>query len=219
MNPIAYGRELAKAVAVALVAGAVGVGAGFGLAEVRGNDDTTPSAAAQTAKPTAGQGLPSTSTSPPAPAASPPAAAAPTTSPGSSSDPVRPGTAAPASGELDITVISARLKAAVTPDGQTRQRARLSIRVRIENESDMPSSDTRPLLVVGEEEVRVDINAAGAAGALLKPVPTGETVRGLLRFETAGAVTERLQSTRRAMLTVAGEQVPVRVQVVPSTGG
>ena len=122
-------------------------------------------------------------------------------------------TTASAAGSLPrVAILSAVLHPAAGLSGQARQRARLSVGVNVTNRSDRTITLRRPELVAGAT-VRVDPNAAAAAAGLLRPIAARSSARGVLRFETAGAVTERLTSTQRATLRIGNRTVALRIRI------
>ncbi|MEJ7797224.1 MAG: hypothetical protein WKF42_01900 [Solirubrobacteraceae bacterium] len=125
------------------------------------------------------------------------------------------GTAADREG-FQASVLRAVLQPAVTPSGIRRRRARLTMSVRVTNTSTRNSSEQRqgvsaPLLIVDSGRLESDPAAAAQAGGLLEPVPAGTTVSGVLRFETAEAVTEELIEQRRGTLRIAGQRLSFEV--------
>lgn len=115
-----------------------------------------------------------------------------------------PSSAAPTP---SIRVQSATLVPAETPSGQQRQRARLTVNVRVVNRGTEPLDIRRRFVIVGEDRVSADPQADDAAGALLEPIAGGETVTGELRFETAGAVTQSLIDRNPARLRIAERSI------------
>ncbi|HEV2776917.1 MAG TPA: hypothetical protein VGV90_15090 [Solirubrobacteraceae bacterium] len=111
-------------------------------------------------------------------------------------------------------LLEAVLVRAATASGQRRRRARVQITVRLRNPRGRPSAATAaPVLLVAGRRVRSDPAAAWRAAALLKPVPSNTTVSGVLRFETAGDVTDRLVEDRRARLRIAGLTLPLPLKL------
>lgn len=99
---------------------------------------------------------------------------------------------------------------ATKPSGIRRRRARVAVTVRLRNTRGRPTVATAPpVLLVAGRTVRPDPAAAWRASRLLKPVPSHSAVTGVLRFETAGDVTERLVEQRRAQLRIAGVTLPL----------
>lgn len=128
-----------------------------------------------------------------------------------------PVTAAPtateAAGATEPTaeVLSTELLEAETASGQARDRARLSVRVRLSNDTNEPLTTDRPVLVVDAGETEADPAADIFAGNLLEEIGPGDSVTGILRFETAGAVTAELRDAGEAELEIAGLTVPVQL--------
>ena len=76
-----------------------------------------------------------------------------------------------------------------------------------------------PALLVGASWVRVDPAARARARGLLKAVPAHQTASGVLRFETAGSVTDRLVRTRRAELRIAGRTLNIMLRAPSNARG
>lgn len=122
-----------------------------------------------------------------------------------------------ADGPDGAEVLKAVLQPATTASGRRRQRARVEVTVSLRNLSGRPRPATaRPTLIVGDDRVRADSAAADVAGGLLKAVPALTSVTGVLRFETAGAATERLTDLRRARLRIAGRTLPLKLALTPA---
>ncbi|MDX6689298.1 MAG: hypothetical protein QOG15_755 [Solirubrobacteraceae bacterium] len=111
-----------------------------------------------------------------------------------------------------VQVISAVLQRAHTARGRSRDRARLSVHVRVTNHGTSHLRDVNPALI-SVELVRPDPRARDTTGSLLRPIAPGETAGGRLRFETAGAVTRQLTSTLRARLRIAGRTFATGVEI------
>ena len=194
---------LAKFLAVIVGGTAVGAGIGIALSALSGNGGNestaspraiaTPSAEARTPTPTSTARTPT------------PTSAARTPTP--------TGTAVPAGEGLGLRVESARLISASTASGRARQRARLVVRVRLSNRSDVRLPAQNPLLLNGAGTVRVDPFAADAAGPLLRPLAAGMSAVGELRYETAGELTQRLTDQRRARLRFGSEVISVKLDI------
>ena len=122
-----------------------------------------------------------------------------------------------ADGPDGAEALKAVLQPAATPSGKRRQRARVEVTVSLRNLSGRPRPATaEPALLVGADRVHVDSAAADAAGGILKEVPALTSVTGVLRFETAGAVTERLTSRRRARLRISGQTLALKLSIAPA---
>lgn len=113
----------------------------------------------------------------------------------------------------EIEVLASDLLEAQTASGRARQRARVSVRVRLVNTTDDELTVERPELVVSSGRTPADPAADLFTGTLLDPVAPGDRATGLLRFETAGAVTEQIAEEGQARLEIAGESVLVRFTV------
>ena len=182
---------LTRLVVLAAVAAIVGGALGAGLATLRNapeplRDGGTPAAGGTPA-------TPSTLTS--------------TSSASTSAESVAGG-----SRPARIAILSTVLHPAAGLRGQQRRRARLSVGVRVTNRGDRTITVGSPVLVAGGR-VQVDRNATAAAADLLLPIPAGSSARGVLRFETAGAITDHLTSTQRASLQIRGRTVALRVRI------
>ena len=106
-----------------------------------------------------------------------------------------------------MRVHGAVLRAASSPSGIRRQRARLAVRVRAENTGTTTVTLARPALTAGGITIKTDPQA-DTPGTNFGPLAAGETQTVTLRFETAGAQTAALTSERRGRLRIAGRTVP-----------
>jgi len=177
----------AKVVATVVIAAAVGVGAGRGIAEVAGGS--------------ASAGLPADPATDTAAQPQPPA------------DDDAPRDAEPAVG---VMVTFAALRPAASAAGRARDRARLRVGLRVRNGSDRSVTIDPPRIQVGEDTVRADLNAAeDLAGNVLEPLSPGSSAKGELRFETAGETTLELMEGRSTTLRIAGRKIEVRYEVGP----
>ncbi len=180
---------LAKFLVVIAIAGGAGVAIGAGLSELSGRDDAiTP----------AGSSAPTS----PTPAANGPVA------PRSSSTPAAPTSAARAR----VLVFDSVLHPAGTTAGQRRQRARLTVRVRVENRANADVTPARPSLLVGRTSTETDPGADGP-GTQLGTIRPGQSASATLRFEVGGAVTTQLTTERRAVVRVAGRSHPISIKL------
>lgn len=170
-----------------VIAAAVGLGAGRGIAEVAGGS--------------ASAGLPADLATDTAAQPQPPA------------DDDAPRDAEPAVG---VEVTFAGLRPAATAAGRARDRARLRVGLRVRNRSDRSVTIDPPRIQVGEDTVRADLNAADdLAGNVLEPLSPGSSAKGELRFETAGETTLELMEGRSTTLSIAGRKIEVRYKVGP----
>lgn len=200
MNPDARSllRGLAKFVAVVAASVLAGVALGLGLSEVSGDD-----------------GTPIASLNPPGTATGTTAAA---DASGESRAKATAGTSGPA-GASDAKgaakpryrVLSATIEPATSASGMQRRRARVTVRLRATAGSEPLTLDT-PTLVAGNERQPVDPNAADAAGALLKEIPAGDSATGELRFETAGALTQRMTTFKAPRLIVGPTSLRLQIK-------
>jgi len=192
MTPDAMIRALLKFVAVVVAAGAVGAGVGIGLAALTGGEDD-PSPAPQAASSAPGTATSSTPTT--------------STTPTRETAPAKPALVP------RVQVLSAVLLEASTASGRDRRRARVSIRVRVTNRGAETLDLEDPQLLAGDDRVSADPRAADGAGTLLKPLASDASATGKLRFETTGAVTERLTTEGSARLGIAGRSVAVKLEI------
>lgn len=123
--------------------------------------------------------------------------------------PAASATAAPA--DAKATILGVMFEPARSASGKARKRARLSVRVRVTNGGRGTLTIGRPALVLPAGTTKADPKADDAfAGALLEPIAAGAMATGVLRFETAGAVTRALAAKQPATLQIAGEKLTVR---------
>ena len=190
-------RSLGKLVAVIVVAGLAGLAIGIGLAKLSGDDksSTTPP------DNSLGASSPATNTTTPnTTVETTPADKKTSTSPSKPANTVR------------VRVVSAVLHPAAGPSGKRRRRARLSVHVRVTNRGSRSITPARPVLVSGDARLKTDA-MQDAADTNLGAIDPGETSDVTLRFEIAGAVTQRVQEELRARLTIAGRNVTATVKV------
>jgi hypothetical protein len=111
-----------------------------------------------------------------------------------------------------VQIVSAFLQRATTPSGRSRNRARISIHVRVTNRGKTTIAKAIPVLLA-KQQVRPDPATRDTTGTLLKSISPGETAGGRLRFETGGAVTQDLVETLRARLRIGGRTVTVELKL------
>ena len=114
---------------------------------------------------------------------------------------------------VDVEVVAAVLHPAASPSGKLRRRARQSVELRVTNRATSAITLERPTLKAGGRVARADLNARAEAHGLLGPLVSGARVRGVLRFETAGALSDSLKGAKRATLRYAGRELSLRVKV------
>jgi len=199
MAPDTLLRGLAKLVGAVVAAGLVGLALGTALAELTG--DTGSPAGVTDGPPAAAALVTNTST---------------TTVPPAREEPASTQTEKPPNA-VRVRIVSAILHPAASPGGKRRQRARLSVHVRVTNRGKRRIVPSRPVLISGGVRVRTDPSQDSAATHLraLAPGATGDVT---MRFETAGAVTRRLRQQLRARMTVAGRNVTATVKVGGAIG-
>ncbi len=193
-------RGSLKLMALVVVAGAVGTGLGLGMAAMTGDDD--PPGAVVDPPPTADRSSPTVARSAPTPRVAPRVLTTSTRAQ-TPPDPLK---------QVRVSVISAVLHPAGTPAGQRRRRARLGVRVKVENRGTERVALERPSLLAARQRVPTN-PAADNQGARLGPIDAGETVDVTLRFETAGAVTGQLTTQQRARIHIAGRSWPISVNI------
>lgn len=187
MNPRPLLSIVLKIVAVAIAAGVVGIAVGVGLAKLTGSGGDDDAATAQT---TSGS---------------------PVTTPGTT--PTAPTAPAERSRTTRVQILSAVLYPARTASGRARQRARVVVRVRVTSRSVGTLTPKKPQLLVDADRVSPNPRTADLAAPLLEPLAPAASATGELRFETAGAVTQRLTTQQRARLTIAGRTVSVPIRI------
>jgi hypothetical protein len=192
-------RDIAQILGVALLAGLVGAGIGTGLGELVGDDTASGADLRLATEATTATAAPAPS---PAPAGTPPA--------------TTPSAARPSNARPRVRVLAAVLYPAATSRGQSLQRASVRVRLRMTAPEGNPLPPARPSLLTDAGSVLVDPAAADLAGALLSGVRPGVSATGELRFETAGATTIELTTTRKGRLRIAGRTVPLTIEVSPA---
>lgn len=115
--------------------------------------------------------------------------------------------------DVNVRIVSAILHPAGTARGRSRQRARLSVHARVTNRRDRTIALGRPKLHSGLSLLEIDAHADKLAGALLRPLRPGSTADGVLRYETAGTITQRLTTMRRFALRIAGRTIRAKIKV------
>jgi hypothetical protein len=206
-------RGFGKFIAVVLAAGLAGAGIGIGLAALTGSGDSSapvlPAAASGTSARTSTS--PAGRTQVVTPQKSTETA---TTARASKAPPTRTSTTsrtqtttAPSRPYLvpRVQVLSARLKGSSTAAGH------VTVRVRVINRSTRPLAVEAPVLLSGNDEIPRDSADGSAARPLLKKLAAGSSATSELRFTTAGAVTKRLSTTRRARLRIARRSIVVKL--------
>lgn len=182
-------RQLGSLMAVVVVAAGVGGALGVGMSELTSNNEPAgPSA--------------------PTPRSTATVAATTSTPAASSEDPLD---------QVRVTVLSAVLHPASTPSGQRRRRARLGVRVRVQNRSTKRVVPPRPSLLAARQRIPTNPRA-DAPTTRLGPIDAGQAREVTLRFETAGAVTEQLTTQKRARVLVAGRSWPFTLIVGTPVG-
>ena len=185
-----------KLLSLVAVAGGIGMALGLGLSSLSTNGDLPPPAAGPA---TTGDTTFAAATS--ATTATQAAGPVTTTSTTTRAEPRK---------RVELKIVSAVLHPAGTPAGRRRERARIGVRIQIENAGERPIAPERPKLLAAGVAVRADPHVPGA---LLPPLGTGESADVSLRFEVEGRVTRRLRSAGRARLRAAGRTVPMTVAI------
>jgi len=196
MTPQMLLRGVGKLVAVIVVAGLAGLAIGTGLAKLSGDD------ASSTTPPDNSPGVSSPATNTTAPS---------TTVETTPADKKMSTSSTPAN-TVQVRVVSAILHPATSASGKRRRRARLSVHVRVTNRGSRSITLARPVLVSGDARLKSDAKQ-DAADTNLAAIDPGETSDVTLRFEIAGAVTQRVQEELRARLTIADRNVAATVKV------
>lgn len=131
----------------------------------------------------------------------------------SEADSVAPPTDRPgALAQVRVTVLDGRLHTDATPSGRREQRARMTVRLRVENAGGQTVTINPPTLRVGN--VRVPSHPDDdAPGAQLDPLAAGQSQTVTLRFPLGGEATPKVVRDRRARILIAGRSLPMRVKV------
>jgi hypothetical protein len=202
-------RGLLKLVGVIVAAVAVGAGVGLGLSKLNGSGGTgapLPATPTTTAAATA-----TATTTAPAPAAT-------ETAPSTTATETTAQTATPLQGASvpRVQVISATLFPAASANGIARKRARVSVVVKVTNRNTTVLTPPNPLLLTGQDRIPVDPRAAQIADPLIQPLAASKSATAELRFEIAGAITQRLNSKPRARLAIVNRIVALKITVSPT---
>jgi hypothetical protein len=200
-------RGLAKLIAVIALAGAAGVGLGIGLSELTGDSeqDTSTAGSNSSAEPSTTGETAARRTAPKTTAGSVEHARTTTTHTATPKRQRRPSAAR-------VRVVSVVFHRESAPSARRRRRAVLAIHVRVVNRGRRAIANVAPVLVVGARR-RVEPSAQDSTGSLLRLLRPGSTADGTLRFKTAGGLTDRLASRRRAQLRIAGKPVTLKVLI------
>lgn len=114
------------------------------------------------------------------------------------SETIGPGDAEPQGPR--IRVLSSTLVPTTSPSVE-RRRGRVRVRVRVTARDDKATLGTARF-ISGDDELEADPKTKKAAGNLLGTIAAGKSATGELRFETSGALTDRLADKRRAKLRI-----------------
>jgi hypothetical protein len=198
-------RGLAKLISVIVVAGAAGVGLGVALSELTGDsaENTTSSGSKPGAETSTTGATAARRTALKTPAGSPEHGR--TVATHMTTD-KRPSSASTARVQV-VSVVLHRQSAS----SARRRRAVLALHVRVVNRGKRTIANLAPVLVAGAR--RADPSAEDSTGSLLRALRPRSTADGTLRFKTAGALTDRLASSRRAQLRIARRTVALKVLI------
>lgn len=134
----------------------------------------------------------------------------------SADDPAPPAAAAPTTAaplaKVRVRVFGAVLHAGRTASGTQRRRARLVVRVRVENTAATSVTLARPALLAAGETVHSDPRA-DSPRASFGTLGAGMTRAVTLRFEVGGEVTAQLANERTGRLRIAGRMVELTVKL------
>ncbi len=197
-------RSVAKFVAVVAGAGLAGALIGIGLAALSGDDDTGTAALPATTA--------ATSTS-----------AKRTQTKARSTSTATTGTTSSTSTSPEqlvyriprVQVLSARLE----PVDETTERALVAVRVRVTNRGLAALRIATPVLLAGDDEVRLGAAGREAARRLRRPLAVGSSATGTLRFAVTAAIAQRLSETPSARLRVARRTVSVTLATSSGEAG
>jgi len=118
----------------------------------------------------------------------------------------------PSTSVVRVQVVSVVLHRESAPSARRRRRAVLAVHVRVVNRGKRTIANLAPVLVAGVRG-RAEPSAKDSTGSLLRALRPGSTADGTLRFKTAGALTDRLTSTRRAQLRTTGKTITLTVLI------
>lgn len=121
---------------------------------------------------------------------------------------------AESSAQLLVRVLGSILHPAGTESGQQRRRARVTVRVRVENRGERVVTPARPTLLVAGERIPSD-PSADSPRTHLGDVAPGQSAAVTLRFEVAGDVTTTIMAERRARIRLAGRTLSFGVTIAP----
>lgn len=176
---------LAKLGAVIIIAGGAGSVIGFGLSKLTSDDSAEPE-----------PGVTSTERADPVATTGGPARG--------------PRGSRPVGVVVDVP--DAVVHPAGTASGRARNRARLTVRVRVRNTSTGVLTPARPAVLIGASRTPADPNA-DAPGTRLGSIAPGAAAAATLRFEVGGAAGAKLMTERRARVVVAGLTRPISVKL------
>lgn len=114
---------------------------------------------------------------------------------------------------MRVVIVATVLHPAASPAAQARQRARLSVEMRVTNRHTSAITLARPQIEVDGRRIGADRNAEEVSGGLLREFAPGASRRGVLRFETSGSTSAVLSSTRRTTLRIAGRTIALQIAV------
>lgn len=114
--------------------------------------------------------------------------------------------------KVRVSVRSAVLNTASTPSGMRRNRARLSVRVKIQNRSRERVTLARPTLLAAGERLKTD-PGADSPDTRVEELDASRSATVTLIFETAGDVTEELTTQKTARIVVAGRSRSVSIEL------
>lgn len=124
-----------------------------------------------------------------------------------------------------LRLVSSELTPASTPSGQSRNRSRLSVFLRLENTGDAElfgSSSAPPELVLADGSTvapdRAALQQSAAAFGVDEPLAPGESRTGELRFELAGEQTTQVTEQESTLRLATGEAAGPLSVAVPAAG-
>lgn len=234
-------RSITKLAAIVVAAGLLGIGIGWALTSIGGDDssdpldvalDTATSDATTTVAVRSTSTVPATKTTSKAGSTRPRGSTA-TTTPGTTTTTTPAGTTAGTPSRTSTTppstttttrtpskraagirlqVFSAVVHPAGTPSGRRRSRARLSVHVRVTNRRTIALNALKPAVISGRLRI-AGAPRVGSGRTLLVPIAIGARGQGRIRFETAGPVTRGMLSTHRVRIRVAGVAMTVPLTI------
>lgn len=144
-----------------------------------------------------------------------PAASTPTTPTATTPTATTPASPAAGTEKLPVEIIDVIAR----PAKRGAEGARLTVRVRAENNTGKILRRARPTLIVDGDSIAAAADTDGVAGKLLAPsLGSGESAKGTLRFGIPATTDDEL-ATAKVRLRIFGKRVAIKPVVAESTAG